>query len=116
MTKLKLTSLMAMSLSIIISSSFNPAKAESAPAPVSIQQSSDYPLWWKEAIFYQIYPRSFKDTNGDGIGDIQGIIEKLDYLKGLGINAIWMTPHYDSPNTDSGYDIRDYRKIMSEYG
>ncbi|OSN10508.1 glucohydrolase [Lonsdalea iberica] len=116
MTKLKLTSLMAMSLSIIISNSFNPAKAESAPATASIQQSRDYPLWWKEAIFYQIYPRSFKDTNGDGIGDIQGIIEKLDYLKGLGINAIWMTPHYDSPNTDSGYDIRDYKKIMSEYG
>lgn len=72
--------------------------------------------WWKEAVFYQIYPRSFKDSNGDGIGDLQGIIEKLDYLKNLGINAIWCSPVYDSPNDDNGYDIRDYRKIMEEFG
>lgn len=72
--------------------------------------------WWKEAVFYQIYPRSFKDSNGDGIGDIQGIISKLDYLKELGIDAIWLSPIYDSPNDDNGYDIRDYRKIMDEFG
>lgn len=72
--------------------------------------------WWKEAVFYQIYPRSFKDSNGDGIGDLCGIIEKLDYLKDLGINAIWCSPVYDSPNDDNGYDIRDYRKIMDEFG
>lgn len=72
--------------------------------------------WWKEAVFYQIYPRSFRDSNGDGIGDIKGIIEKLDYLKDLGINAIWLSPVYDSPNDDNGYDIRDYRKIMKEFG
>ena len=72
--------------------------------------------WWKEAVFYQIYPRSFYDTNQDGIGDINGIIEKLDYLKELGINAIWLSPIYDSPNDDNGYDIRDYRKILSEFG
>ncbi|MCV9877399.1 glycoside hydrolase family 13 protein [Brenneria izbisi] len=77
---------------------------------------SDQPAWWKEAVFYQVYPRSFKDSNGDGIGDLQGITEKLDYLKNLGINAIWINPHYDSPNKDNGYDIRDYRKIMKEYG
>jgi oligo-1,6-glucosidase len=82
----------------------------------SIEQSKTIPKWWKEAVFYQVYPRSFKDTNGDGIGDIKGIIEKLDYLKALGIDAIWINPHYDSPNTDNGYDIRDYRKIMKEYG
>lgn len=72
--------------------------------------------WWKEAVFYQIYPRSFKDSDGDGIGDLRGIIEKLDYLKELGINAIWCSPIYDSPNDDNGYDIRDYEKIMEEFG
>lgn len=72
--------------------------------------------WWKEAVFYQIYPRSFYDTNGDGIGDLRGIIEKLDYLKELGVDALWLSPIYDSPNDDNGYDIRDYRKIMAEFG
>lgn len=72
--------------------------------------------WWKEAVFYQIYPRSFCDSNGDGIGDLRGIISKLDYLKELGINAIWCSPIYDSPNDDNGYDIRDYRKIIKEFG
>lgn len=72
--------------------------------------------WWKEAAIYQIYPRSFKDSNGDGIGDLKGIIEKLDYIKKLGVDAIWLCPVYDSPNDDNGYDIRDYRKIMLEFG
>ena len=72
--------------------------------------------WWKEAVFYQIYPRSFKDSNGDGIGDLKGIIEKLDYLKELGVDAIWCSPVYDSPNDDNGYDIRNYNKIMEEFG
>lgn len=72
--------------------------------------------WWKEAVFYQIYPRSFKDSNGDGIGDLQGIISKLDYIKKLGIDAIWLSPIYDLPNDDNGYDIRDYKKIMDEFG
>ncbi|WP_051685109.1 alpha-glucosidase [Clostridium sp. KNHs205] len=72
--------------------------------------------WWKEAVFYQIYPRSFKDSNGDGIGDLQGIISKLDYIKDLGIDAIWLSPIYDSPNDDNGYDIRDYQKVMAEFG
>ncbi len=72
--------------------------------------------WWKEAVFYQIYPRSFKDSNGDGIGDIQGIISQLDTLKDLGIDCLWLSPIYDSPNDDNGYDIRDYRNIMQEFG
>ena len=72
--------------------------------------------WWKEAVFYQIYPRSFYDTNDDGIGDLRGIIEKLDYLKDLGVDALWLSPIYDSPNDDNGYDIRDYHKIMEEFG
>ena len=72
--------------------------------------------WWKEAVFYQIYPRSFKDTNDDGIGDIPGIIEKLDYIKSIGVDAIWCCPFYDSPNADNGYDVRNYKKIMKEFG
>ena len=72
--------------------------------------------WWKEAVVYQIYPRSFKDTNGDGIGDLPGITSQLDYLQGLGVNIIWLSPHFDSPNADNGYDIRDYRKVMKEFG
>ena len=72
--------------------------------------------WWKESVVYQIYPRSFCDSNGDGIGDIGGIISKLDYLKELGIDVVWLSPVYDSPNDDNGYDIRDYRKIMKEFG
>ncbi|WP_044895036.1 glycoside hydrolase family 13 protein [Bacillus alveayuensis] len=72
--------------------------------------------WWKEAVVYQIYPRSFKDSNGDGIGDIQGIISKLDYLKDLGVDVIWLSPVYKSPNDDNGYDISDYRDIMDEFG
>lgn len=73
-------------------------------------------VWWKEAIGYQIYPRSFKDSNGDGIGDLKGIISKLDYLKDLGIDVIWICPMYKSPNDDNGYDISDYKDIMSEFG
>ncbi len=72
--------------------------------------------WWKERVFYQIYPRSFQDSNGDGIGDINGIISRLDYLKWLGVGAVWLCPIYDSPNADMGYDIRDYEKIMAEFG
>jgi oligo-1,6-glucosidase len=74
------------------------------------------PKWWKEAVVYQIYPRSFKDSNGDGIGDLPGITSKLDYLQKLGVNVIWLSPYFDSPNIDGGYDIRDYRKVMSEFG
>lgn len=72
--------------------------------------------WWKERVFYQIYPRSFQDSNGDGIGDLRGIISRLDYLKSLGVGAVWLCPVYDSPNADMGYDIRDYEKIMAEFG
>ena len=73
-------------------------------------------VWWKEAVVYQIYPRSFMDSNGDGIGDLRGIISKLDYLKELGIDAVWLSPCYKSPNDDNGYDISDYRDIMDEFG
>ena len=72
--------------------------------------------WWKEGVVYQIYPRSFKDTTGNGLGDIDGIIEKLDYIKSLGVNMIWICPIYASPNDDNGYDISDYRKISEDFG
>ena len=72
--------------------------------------------WWKESVVYQIYPRSFMDSNGDGIGDIKGITSKLDYLKELGIDVIWLSPVYQSPNDDNGYDISDYQTIMQEFG
>ncbi len=72
--------------------------------------------WYKDAVIYQIYPRSFKDSNGDGIGDLQGIISELDYIKELGVDAIWLSPIYASPNDDNGYDISDYRAILPEFG
>jgi glycosidase len=74
------------------------------------------PEWLKDAVFYEIYPQSFNDTNGDGIGDINGITDKLDYIKGLGCNAIWINPCYDSPFRDAGYDVRDYLKVAPRYG
>ncbi len=72
--------------------------------------------WWKEAIVYQVYPRSFKDSDGDGIGDLKGIISKLDYIKSLGVTAVWLNPIYSSPNDDNGYDVSDYRDIMKDFG
>lgn len=72
--------------------------------------------WWKEGVVYQVYPRSFKDSNNDGIGDLQGLVSKLDYIKSLGVDIIWVCPIYKSPNDDNGYDVSDYRDIMDEFG
>ena len=72
--------------------------------------------WWKEGAVYQIYPASFKDSNGDGIGDVQGIISELDYIRSLGITILWICPMYDSPQVDMGYDISDYEKVYPPYG
>ena len=72
--------------------------------------------WWKKAVVYQVYPKSFQDSNGDGIGDIPGIISRLGYLEKLGIDAIWLSPVYLSPGVDNGYDISDYQKIDPQYG
>ena len=80
------------------------------------QPKNDDHKWWKEAIVYQIYPRSFKDSDGDGIGDLKGIISRLDYIKSLGIDVVWLNPIYASPNDDNGYDISDYRDIMKDFG
>ena len=72
--------------------------------------------WWHQSVVYQVYPRSFQDTNDDGVGDLQGIISRLDYLSYLGIDTIWLSPVYESPNDDNGYDISDYQAIMAEFG
>lgn len=74
------------------------------------------PQWLKDAVFYEIYPQTFCDTNGDGIGDIAGIISKLDYVKSLGCNAIWLNPIFDSPFMDAGYDVRNYKLVAERYG
>jgi oligo-1,6-glucosidase len=85
--------------------------------PMQAQLVNGYATaWWKQAVVYQVYPRSFKDSNGDGVGDLPGLTSKLDYLKNLGVDVIWLSPHFDSPNADNGYDIRDYRKVMREFG
>ena len=72
--------------------------------------------WWKEGILYQIYPQSFRDTDGDGFGDFKGVIEKLDYIESLGITMVWMNPFFQSPLVDNGYDVSDYRAIHPRYG
>lgn len=90
---------------------------DATKTPIHVPIHSDYERkWWKEAVAYQIYPMSFCDSNGDGIGDLNGILSKLDYLKELGVDIIWLSPIYDSPNDDNGYDIRDYKAIHKDYG
>ncbi len=105
----------AILVSVIVCTGCGGNKADNftydSPAP-----STDEPTWYKKVVFYQIYPRSFKDSNGDGIGDLQGIIEKLDYLQDLGIGGIWLNPIYPTQNVDLGYDITDYRDINPEFG
>jgi oligo-1,6-glucosidase len=94
-----------------------PTLAQTQAVPASTTLINGYrTAWWKDAVVYQVYPRSFNDSNGDGIGDLNGITARLDYLQQLGINVVWLSPHYDSPNADNGYDIRDYRKVMKEFG
>src|SRR5438270_8777011 len=82
----------------------------------SANPNSNLENWWKNAVIYEIYPRSYQDTNGDGIGDLNGITQHLDYLKSLGVDAIWLTPIYPSPQVDFGYDIADYQAIDPQYG
>ena len=97
---------------IFLSCNSSGTKKETA----STDSIASYRKWWKEAVVYQIYPRSFKDSDGDGIGDLKGIISKLDYIKSLGVDAVWLNPVYSSPNDDNGYDVSDYRNIMKDFG
>ncbi|MFN8655583.1 MAG: alpha-glucosidase [Candidatus Obscuribacterales bacterium] len=93
-----------------------PAEASMDPQPLPREGAGSAKPWWQRAVFYEIYPRSFADSNGDGIGDINGITSKLDYLKDLGVDALWITPCYPSPQVDFGYDISDYCNIAPEFG
>lgn len=97
-------------LSVLMASLFFPGMA------FAQQNAGSQAKWWKEAIIYQLYPRSFMDSDGDGIGDLKGIISKLDYIKSLGVTAVWLNPIYTSPNDDNGYDVSDYRNIMKDFG
>lgn len=107
-----LTRILAAAIGIAAITQSMPA---SAAQPQASQSSTAHP-WWQDAVVYQVYPRSFADSNGDGIGDLNGITAHLDYLKKLGVTVVWLSPHFDSPNVDNGYDIRDYRKVMAEFG
>ena len=103
-------------LSLISLTLYSCAEKKKEPIPTHEEEQSIDKKWWKEAIVYQIYPRSFQDTDGDGVGDLQGIINRLDYVKDLGVTAVWLNPIYSSPNDDNGYDVSDYRNIMSDFG
>ena len=92
------------------------SESKSKEQPTNQPTDSQTKTWWKEAVVYQIYPRSFADSDGDGIGDIKGIISKLDYIKSLGVDVVWLNPIYTSPNADNGYDVSDYENIGKEYG
>lgn len=109
-------SLQLICLIIVISFSLVSCKTHVTVKKQNTSDTIPERRWWKEAVIYQIYPRSFKDSDGDGVGDLKGIISKLDYIKSLGIDAIWLNPIYQSPNYDNGYDVSDYYKIQPQYG
>ena len=104
-----------MTLVVCLFSCSSPVK-EKAVVSADTTATGGGRKWWKEAVVYQVYPRSYKDDNGDGVGDLKGILSKLDYIKSLGVDVVWLNPIYSSPNDDNGYDISDYRNIMKEFG
>src|SRR5437899_222992 len=113
--RLKSFSLLAtLALGLLLSACQSQKPAPAAPAASQTASSAD--PWWKHAVIYEIYPRSFQDSNGDGTGDINGITSRLDYLVALGVDALWITPMYPSPQVDFGYDIADYSAIDPQYG
>src|ERR1700755_1767167 len=91
---------LALMLALLVLPFATGVYAQEAAQPQAKRINGYAPMWWKEAVVYQVYPRSFKDSNGDGVGDLRGITSKLDYLKGLGVDVIWLSPHFDSPNVD----------------
>ncbi|MBC6699729.1 glycoside hydrolase family 13 protein [Hymenobacter puniceus] len=105
-------------LALLAACNQNPKTAATTapPAAAAADTVAKKPGWWKETVVYQLYPRSFQDSNGDGVGDLPGIISRLDYLKSIGVGTVWLNPIYASPNDDNGYDISDYRAIMPEFG
>ena len=104
-----------VTLAVLFLSVANVWAQASAPAEKSAAAGNNDP-WWKHALIYEIYPRSFQDSNGDGVGDLNGITQRLDYLKGLGVDAIWLSPIYPSPQVDFGYDVSNYEAIDPQYG
>src|SRR5271170_2764555 len=86
---------------------------ESGPGPTPSSRAQD---WWRGAVIYQIYPRSFRDTGGDGVGDLRGVLEKLDYVASLGVDGVWLSPFFASPMKDFGYDVSDYRDVDPLFG
>lgn len=110
----------SLALLLLAGCTYLPLSAQSASAPATHTaakaEQSSAEVWWKHAVIYEIYPRSFQDSNGDGIGDLNGITERLDYLKSLGVDAIWLSPVYPSPQVDFGYDISNYEDIDPQYG
>lgn len=107
------TFVLALILSILQWAAAAPQQQQQARSAPQVSSSPD---WWQHAVFYEIYPRSFKDSDGDGIGDLNGITSKLDYLAGIGIEAIWITPFYPSPQVDFGYDVSDYENVDPQFG
>src|ERR1035437_10328743 len=103
-----------LSMAILLLLAFLPLASAEAPQKVAVD-AEGHP-WWKHAVFYEIYPRSFADSNNDGIGDIPGITSKLDYLHWLGVDAIWIAPMFPSPQVDWGYDVSDYYAVNPDYG
>ena len=113
-TKMKRTySIQGFLFILLVTTIFGGCTETPPPETNSVDEEQ---VWWKEGVIYQIYPRSFRDTDGDGVGDLKGIIEKLDYIQSLGVDMVWLNPIYKSPNDDNGYDISDYRDIMTEFG
>jgi alpha-glucosidase len=110
------TSTLVLALCLFATISFAQAAKPANTTNVAEGNSATEHDWWKNAVIYQVYPRSFQDTNGDGIGDLNGIVDRLDYLQSLGVDAIWLTPIYASPNYDFGYDVSDYFNVNPEYG
>lgn len=104
-----------VTLAVLVLSLANVWAQTSASAEKSAAAGNSDP-WWKHALIYEIYPRSFQDSNGDGVGDLNGITQRLDYLKGLGVDAIWLSPIYPSPQVDFGYDVSNYEAIDPQYG
>lgn len=114
-----LTACLLAALATACHPSTTPETATTSPpaaGPSITKPTANQPDWWKETVVYQLYPRSFQDSNGDGVGDLKGIISRLDYLKSIGVGTVWLNPIYASPNDDNGYDISDYRAIMPEFG
>lgn len=110
------TTVVAFTIALLFSALLAPAPGRAQSRADTRRARNNRTPWWKHAVFYEIYPRSFKDSNGDGVGDLNGITSKLDYLKGLGVDAVWITPFYPSPQVDFGYDVSDYEAVDPQFG